>query len=175
MVRPETMSDPTATEPLLKLLQPIAKTVAELDPGGRRDEASAAALAEALQQAHPFEGPAVAAIGAEITRGINEGWLCTRGDASARFSRVAKAGPQTAELSVDVVALEGAALRHTHPRGEVTLAFAADAPGGRFDGNPPGWVVMAAGSTHTPTVDGARMNLLYFLPGGAVEWHTDGA
>ena len=30
---------------------------------------------------------------------------------------------------------------------------------------------MPAGSTHTPTVTGPRMHLLYFLPDGAVEWH----
>jgi hypothetical protein len=31
---------------------------------------------------------------------------------------------------------------------------------------------MPAGSTHTPTVTGPRMVLLYFLPGGAVEWQA---
>jgi hypothetical protein len=83
---------------------------------------------------------------------------------------VAKPGPETHDFSVDVVALEGEALRHRHPRGEITIGFAGSDPDARFDGYAPGWVVMPAGSTHTPTVVGGTMHLIYFLPGGAVDW-----
>ena len=168
------MTTTSPTQPLLDLLAPFASKVAALDPEACTDDAAATALAAALQAEFPFEGDAVQAVGAEIRRGIADGWLCDRGQPDARFSRVAKPGSATAEMSVDVVALRGGAVRHTHPRGEVTLAFPAQpGPAGAFDGHPPGWVVMAAGSTHTPTVTGPTMHLLYFLPGGAVQWHTD--
>ncbi|MEM6995926.1 MAG: DUF4863 family protein [Myxococcota bacterium] len=169
------MTDAPPTQPLLDMLAPVTKTVASLDPSGATDDAATAKLLRDLEEAWPFDGEAVQAIGNEIRRGVAEGWLCDRGEPDARFCRVAKATPDTQDLSIDIVALSGAALRHTHPRGEVTMAFPAEpAPAdaaGRFDGHAPGWVVMAAGSTHTPTVAGPRMHLLYFLPGGKVEWH----
>ena len=40
----------------------------------------------------------------------------------------------------------------------------------RFDGNAPGWVVYGRGSAHVPTVTGGEMLILYFLPGGAIEF-----
>jgi hypothetical protein len=168
------MTEP-ALEPraaLLRDLAPILELVAALPLADCGDTESAARLAARLQQALPAEGPAAQAVGAALRRGIEDGWLCDRGEENARFSRVAKAGSATRELSIDVVALEGPAVRHRHPRGEVTLGFPFDpeASGSRFDGHPPGWVVMPAGSTHVPTVTGPRMVLLYFLPGGAVEW-----
>jgi hypothetical protein len=160
------------TDPLLDLLQPVLDEVARLQPQTREDPVAATELQDALESAFPSTGEIARAIGAELHRGIAQGWLCNRGSEGARFSRVAKPSPRTRDLSVDVVALEGPALRHKHPRGEVTLGFAA--PGSdqevRFDGHRPGWVFMAPGSTHTPTVTGGRMHLLYFLPGGAVEW-----
>jgi len=167
------MTEPT--EPRLALLRdlaPILERVAALPLDECRDHEAAAELAARLQASMPAESPGAQAVGVALRQGIDDGWLCDRGEPSARFSRVAKAGPGTCELSIDVVALEGPALRHGHPRGEVTLAFAFDpaASGSRFDGHPPGWVVMPAGSSHVPTVTGPRMVLLYFLPGGAVDW-----
>lgn len=167
-------SDPRAH--LLQLLSPVLERVAELRPQDARDEPAAARLREALEAGIPFLGEIAQTIGAEISRGVEEGWLCDRGDPDARFSRVAKASERTQGLSIDVVALRGAALRHRHPQGEVTLAFAPDDAAGRdarFDGHPPGWVVMPAGSTHTPTVQGGMMHLLYFLPAGAVDWNPE--
>jgi hypothetical protein len=160
---------------LLDLLEPMAKRVAELDPGARPDERAAAALLVALRESFPPDGEAVRALGLEIRRGISEGWLCDRGEQQARFSRVAKASTATHGLSIDVVSLAGVGMRHTHPQGEVTIAFAsseADA-GARFDGHAPGWVFMPPGTTHAPTVIGGRMDLLYFLPDGAVTWHPE--
>lgn len=162
------MTDSSAR--LLDLLRPVLAEVAALDPSSCRDAAGAAHLLETLRGTFPVDGAEVRAIGEALRQGIADGRLCDHGEPQARFSRVAKSTPATHDLSVDVVSLEGAALRHTHPRGEVTLGFAA---GGdpRFDGHPAGWVFMEPGSTHTPTVEGGRMHLLYFLPGGAVEWH----
>jgi hypothetical protein len=168
------------TEPRLALLRdlaPILELVAALPLDECGDLEAAAGLAARLQASMPAEGPAARAVGAALRRGIDDGWLCDRGEPKARWSRVAKAGPDTRELSIDVVALEGPALGHRHPRGEVTLGFAFDPASSalsRFDGHPPGWVVMPAGSSHVPTVSGPRMVLLYFLPGGAIEWQPSG-
>lgn len=157
---------------LLGDLAPILELVAELPLADCRDHEAAARLAEGLEAALPAAGPVAQAIGATLRQGILDGWLCDRGEPKARFCRVAKAGPETRDLSIDVVALEGAALRHGHPRGEVTLGFPLDpsATDARFDGHPPGWVVMPSGSVHTPTVTGRPMALLYFLPGGVADW-----
>lgn len=168
------MTEPS-TEPRLALLRdlaPVLDLVAALPLDGCTDHASAAELAARLEAAIPAAGPAAQALGAALRAAIVDGWLCDRGEPTARFSRLAKAGPDTRALSIDVVCLEGPALRHGHPRGEVTLGLPFDpaAEGSRFDGHPPGWVVMPAGSVHVPTVTGPRMVLLYFLPGGAVEW-----
>jgi hypothetical protein len=165
------MTDVTdSTARLLDLLQPVLVEVDALDPSSCDESEAAARLLDALRARFPHDGPQVRTIGELLARGIDEGWLCTQGEPEARFSRVAKASPATHDLSIDVVSLEGPALRHTHPRGEITLGFAA-AGDPRFDGHPAGWVFMRPGSTHTPTVVGGRMHLLYFLPGGAVEWH----
>ena len=169
-----TETQPRPDHRLMELLTPVLAKVAELAPQDRSDPASQRALVEAMEVAFPYAGEHAQAIGAELATGVRDGWLCNRGEPNARFSRVAKPGPTTHGLSVDVVSLEGAAVEHTHPKGEVTLGFAAaDAEGGdpRFDGYGPGWVFMAPGSRHTPTVTGRRMHLVYFLPDGAVEWH----
>lgn len=162
-----------STQALLEQLAPFLEAVAALPLAESHDADAAASIAQRLRQEHPAEGPAFQAVGETLRRGVTEGWLCERGEPPARFGRVAKASPSTHDLSIDVVELEGPALRHRHPRGEITMAFPADpaAEGSRFDGHPPGWVVMPAGSVHTPTVTGPRMLLLYFLPGGAVEWN----
>jgi hypothetical protein len=167
---------PDPRERLVALLAPVLARVAELRPQDVRDADAASRLADALETEIPFRGEIAQTIGAEIRRGIADGWLCDRGEPDARFSRVAKASDATRGLSIDVVALRGAALRHGHPQGEVTLGFDAEgsmASDARFDGWPPGWVVMPAGSTHTPTVEGPRMHLLYFLPAGAVDWNPE--
>ena len=165
------MTDPK--DRLLELLDPLLAKVAALDPAACRDRDSATRLLEDLRESFPLESPPVAAIRELVGQGITEGWLCQHGEPAARFCRVAKPSAATHDLSVDLVSLEGPALRHTHPQGEVTLGFVAQGDDPRFDGHPAGWVFMEPGSTHTPTVSGGRMHLLYFLPGGAVEWHRD--
>ncbi|RMG89073.1 MAG: DUF4863 family protein, partial [Candidatus Dadabacteria bacterium] len=37
-------------------------------------------------------------------------------------------------------------------------------------GQAEGWVVFGEGSDHVPTVTGGTMLLLYFLPGGRIDW-----
>lgn len=172
------MSEP-ATDPaanLRTLLEPILAAVAELDPAGRSDDDAVAALERALETRFPARGEYVRALGDEISRGVAEGWLCNRGPENARFSRLAKPSSETGELSIDCVSMEGDAIDHTHPNGEVTIGFAAqgaDPDAVRFEGRPAGWVFLRPGTRHIPRVTGGRMNLMYFLPGGAVEWHMD--
>ncbi|MCR9164207.1 MAG: DUF4863 family protein [Nannocystaceae bacterium] len=162
---------------VMDLLPPFLTKVAELDPASARDDAAQAALLAALEEAFPPDGASVRALGEALAAGVADGSICNRGDDDARFSRLAKAGPQTHGLSVDVVSLVGGALEHTHPKGEVTLGFPASEADGaaRFDGHPPGWVFMPPGSKHVPTVEGGRMFLIYFLPDGAVTWHPESA
>jgi hypothetical protein len=167
------MNDAAPQQRLLTLLQPVLDKVAELAPAKRDQPDSARALVSALDEAFPYDGEVAQSIGEEIRRGIDEGWLCNKGDDNAKFSRLAKPSPQTHNLSIDIVSLQGPALEHTHPAGEVTLGFPSKGhtAEARFDGHPPGWVFKEPGSRHVPTVEGGRMDLIYFLPGGAVEWH----
>lgn len=85
------------------------------------------------------------------------------------FGRLAKQGPATHGFSIDAVDMEGPATPHRHPLGEVSFCVARSGTP-LFDGRPPGWVVLPPGSHHTPTVEGGRMLIVYFLPDGAVEW-----
>lgn len=159
---------------LLELLDPILARVAALELPAATDPARVQAIEAALEQAFPYAGERVQAIGRVIAGGISEGWLANRGEPDARFSRVAKADDATHGLSIDIVSMLGAGLEHTHPGGEVTIGFPAHPGGnGRFEGREPGWVVLGPGSRHVPRVEQDRMNLIYFLPAGAVEWHRD--
>jgi hypothetical protein len=122
---------------LLRDLAPVLDLVATLPLADCRDDEAAARVAAQLQQALPADGPLALALGAALRQGIADGWLCDRGEPNARFSRIAKAGPDTRALSIDVVALEGPALRHGHPQGEVTLALPADPAATAFCGRRP--------------------------------------
>jgi hypothetical protein len=167
-----TSATPTPLDALVSALQPMLARVAASGLDTRTSPADARALEEILEREFPFAGEQVRAVGQLVARGVADGWLCTRGESSARFSRVAKASDMTHGMSIDAVRLRGPALPHTHPRGEITLGFAVSGDAPQFEGAPPGWVVMGAGSSHTPEVVGGCMNLVYFLPGGAVKWHS---
>ncbi|HVI04364.1 MAG TPA: DUF4863 family protein [Enhygromyxa sp.] len=159
------------TESLLSLLDPILARVAALAPELDGTPESVAAIEATLEREFPYAGAQVQAIGQALAQGVDEGWLADRGAPEARFGRVAKPSAETHGLSIDVVSMIGAGVEHTHPRGEFTLGFAADSQSCHFESRPPGWVVLGPGSRHVPTVTGARMHLIYFLPGGAVDWH----
>ena len=163
----------TSTQELLELLAPILARVAELDIGSHHSKTEVRTLEATLEHEFPYEGEHVQAIGRTIERGIAAGELANRGEGDSRFSRLAKPSPQNHGLSIDIVSMVGAGLEHTHPAGEITIGFPAQ-PGStcRFEDRAPGWVCLAPGSRHVPRVDGERMNLIYFLPGGAVEWHS---
>ena len=95
--------------------------------------------------------------------------LCPKEAGTTRFGRLAK---DRNGYSVDAVVSSGRGMAHTHPQGEVNLCFSlADEP--RFDGAAPGWIVYAPGTRHPANVEGGTMFMIYFLPGGEIEWHRD--
>ena len=153
------MSDAAA---LLDLLAPVLDRLAAEDP----DDAT---LADRLNAELPVQGAQLQAVKAAVVAGLEAGWLTPREAGGVRFGRLAKATEASRGFSIDAVDMHAPGPGHTHPNGEIDLCFALDgAP--RFDGNAPGWTVYGAGSWHVPTVEGGRMAILYFLPGGAIRF-----
>jgi hypothetical protein len=145
-----------------ELLQPIVEVLAELDPS---DPDAAARLSRRF----PMDSPVMSELATLFEQGVSEGWLCQRqGAPGIRYSRVRKASGADA-MSVEAVRMECPGPGHTHPKGEFDLCFAASGEP-TFDGRPPGWTVYAPGSWHVPSVTGGVMNILYFLPAGAIEF-----
>jgi hypothetical protein len=119
-----------------------------------------------LQAKAPLDGALVQTIRAGAEAGLAAGWLVPKANAGVRFGRVAK---DLAGFSVDAVLMSSPGAEHVHPNGEIDLCFArSGAP--KFDGHGEGWVVFPPGSRHVPTVAGGEMLILYFLPGGAIEF-----
>ena len=138
-------------------MKQVCEVVAGLDM--ERPEVAVAALEQAFPEFEVLRRQLVAAT--DLTpRAAGE---------NVRFGRVAKPSPATFDLSIDAVEMRGSAAEHTHPRGEVSLCVALDGDP-RFMGYPEGWVVVPPGSRHVPTVTGGTMRILYFLPGGAMDW-----
>jgi hypothetical protein len=151
----------TTPETLRAALTPICHTVATLDLAQ-----PAAAEAKLAASVSP---EAIAEVGAMLGAAFDAGWLCPKGGPEVFFGRLAKPSDATSGVSIDAVEMEGEALEHAHPKGEVSLCFArSGAP--RFDGRAPGFVVLPPGSRHVPTVTGGRMLIVYFLPDGAMDW-----
>lgn len=129
---------------------------------------AATARAELLRRLDP-KGPAALAVERGLRELLAEGRIAERGELPVKWGRVAKAGPETLGFSIDVVLMDGAGPAHRHPRGEVNFCIAMSGTP-TFESQPPGWVVLPAGSTHVPTVAGGTMLIVYLLPEGAVEW-----
>ncbi|MCB9797577.1 MAG: DUF4863 family protein [Alphaproteobacteria bacterium] len=148
---------------LIDALAPILDVVREVDPA---DPDAAATLNARL----PLHAEPVQRVAALMRQGVEEGWLCEREAGPVRYSRLTKADhPATAPLSIDLVHMATPGPGHLHPQGEMDLCLPVDGEP-RFDGNPPGWTVYPPGSWHVPTVRGGRMDILYFLPGGAIRF-----
>lgn len=153
------MAEPVTKERFVELLRPLAEKLRgiELDGPG-----ATAAVAAAV----PFDSPEVAAVRAAAFDALESAWLLPKENGGIRFGRVTK---DLLGFSVDCVRMDRPGPRHRHPNGEIDLCFArAGAP--RFDGRTEGWVVYGPGSAHVPTVQGGEMLILYFLPGGAIEF-----
>ncbi|MGE3174435.1 MAG: DUF4863 family protein [Planctomycetota bacterium] len=144
------------------LLQPLCEALRGLDV----DAADAAAE---CRRRLPIDGGAVGAVTAAALGAIDSEWLLPKENAGIRFGRVAK---DLLGFSIDAVLMDRPGPRHRHPNGEIDLCLVRrGAP--RFDGQAPGWVVYGKGSEHVPTVTDGEMLILYFLPGGAIEFVKD--
>jgi hypothetical protein len=122
----------------------------------------------ALDVAFPMDGDAMVELRALVRRGVEERWLAEREAGGVRFSRPRKA-QDAGDVSVDVVHMDRPGPGHTHPNGEIDLCFAVSGEP-RFDGAPEGWTVYPPGSWHVPTVEGGVMDIVYFLPAGAIRF-----
>lgn len=144
------------------VMRPVLDAVAERP----LDEA----LAAGLTRAFPPGGDTVRAIEDACKAAIAAGWMCGRGEAPLRWGRVVDPGPDTHDLSIDVVDMtDVAGPHHSHPNGEVCLTMPVT-PGATFDGAGAGWCVNPPGSAHSPTVRGGEALVLYLLPGGAIRF-----
>lgn len=145
-------------------LSPVFAALRGADPEDAR-------LAGRLTAELPLDGAVCTAVRDAAHRGLAEGWLCDREAGGVRFSRPVKPSPASGGFSVDAVVMDRVAgPKHTHPNGEINLCFAEEGDP-KFCGHGAGWVVFGRGSTHVPRVDGGRMLILYFLPGGAIDFH----
>ncbi len=153
----------TERDNLVHRLSRVLAVVKDIDPA---DPNAAATLSARL----PLHGPELSELAALVRAGVEQGSWANRGELPVLWSRVAKADhPGTHGLSIDAVSMTGPGPGHAHPQGEIDLCFAVSgAP--HFDGHEPGWVVYPPGSWHVPTVSGGQMDILYFLPGGAIEF-----
>ena len=151
-------------ELLEKALAPVFAALRGAEPN------DGAKLAARLAKDLPLTHPAIAAVRAAATTGVKEGWLCNREGGGIKFSRPVKPSDASAGYSVDAVVMDRiAGPKHTHTNGEINLCFTEDGDA-KFCGHGEGWVVFPRGSTHVPVVTDGRMLILYFLPGGAIEF-----
>jgi len=153
-----------AVHDLTTVLEPVFAVLEGADP-------SDPSLAAHLNDLLAVDDIVCAAVRDVAEAGVEDGRLCDREAGGVRFSRPVKPSDASAGYSVDAVVMEDVVgPKHTHTNGEINLCFAQSGEP-KFDGNPAGWVVFPPGSTHRPRVEGGRMLILYFLPGGAVQFH----
>jgi len=148
---------------LLNALAPLLERLIDVDT-------AAPGAGDALNQAIPLGGALLRPIEELVRQGVDEGWLAPRGEPGVKFGRVSKPSDDSRGFSIDAVQMDRPGPEHTHPNGEIDLCFTLSGEPS-FDGHPPGWVVLPPGSRHVPTVSGGEMAILYFLPGGAIEFH----
>jgi Domain of unknown function (DUF4863) len=148
-------------ESLTQALQPL---VALFEGLSVKDPKAAVAR---LNEVAPLSGDLVSGIREAVVAGSAAGWLHPKENAGIRFGRVAK---DLAGYSVDAVLMSQPGPRHRHPNGEIDLCFTLSGEA-KFDGHPEGWVVYAPDSVHVPTVRDGEMVILYFLPGGAIDFN----
>jgi hypothetical protein len=154
------MTSTEASAALIETLRPLAEHLQGIPLG------DPSAAREALEGAAPFAGDLIRSIRAAAEAASEAGWLHPRENGGVRFGRVVK---DLCGFSVDAVLMDGPGPRHRHPNGEIDLCFTTQG-NATFDGQPEGWVVYGPDSVHVPTVKDGQMLILYFLPGGAMEF-----
>ena len=153
----------TETTNLLATFQPLIDACAGVDTSD--PDAARAALNQRFDPA----SEAALALNQQLFALLDEGKLAERGELPVRWGRVTKATPDSSELSIDVVLMNGAGPLHRHPKGEFDYCVVRDGSP-TFDGRAPGWTVFGPGSEHVPTVAGGTMLIVYLLPDGAMEF-----
>ncbi|MEJ8859156.1 DUF4863 family protein [Variovorax robiniae] len=104
--------------------------------------------------------------------GIEEEWACYSEITGPdyRRGRIAEASALTHGFTVESGRLSNVLGNyHRHPRGEINMIGPVDATG-KFCGNGAGWKVFPPNSSHFPTVTGGTVTMLFFLPGGEIEY-----
>lgn len=107
-----------------------------------------------------------------LRSGIDEGWACYTDITGPdyRRGRIADASAATHGFTVESGRLRNVKGNfHRHPRGEINMIGPVD-PTGQFCGSGAGWRVFEPESRHFPTVTGGTVTLLFFLPGGEIEY-----
>lgn len=123
-----------------------------------------------LNHEHGAGSSTFSALAESCRTGVAEGWLANREGGGIRYGRIFKPAEDLHGFSVDVVDMQDiAGPHHVHPNGEIDLIVPVDAEA-RFDGRPAGWLVMAPGSAHRPTVSQGRALVLYLLPEGRIDF-----
>jgi len=150
------------SETLIESLKPVLQHLARVD-------ISSPGAASELNDSLPLNGDLLLSIKSLVVRGIESGELTPRGEKGMSFGRLCKAEDATMGFSIDAVHMNRPGPGHAHPNGEIDLCFALSGEP-LFDGEEPGWVVKKPGSWHVPTVTGGDMAILYFLPGGAIQF-----
>ncbi|QBR02386.1 DUF4863 family protein [Paraburkholderia pallida] len=112
---------------------------------------------------------------ASLTRlmkaGVEEGWAAyiEIDGTDYRRGRIAEPSPETAGMSIESGLLRDVKGQyHCHTNGEINMIIPLEA-GAQFCGHGAGWRVFAPLSEHFPTVT-KRALILYFLPGGEIEY-----
>lgn len=148
-------------------LQDFIDALAPLLAAINDTQVTAPDAAAALTKRFPITSPEVQKVKQLMREGVDARWLCDRENDGVRYSRVKKS--QDGSLSIDAVHMSGPGAAHTHPGGEFDLCFARNGSP-TFDGRPEGWTVYPPGTWHVPTVQGGVMDILYFLPAGAMKF-----
>ena len=151
-------------EALQKAIQPICSLIQSLD-------LTQDPIENILNETFPLSD--LENIRALCIQGLNEGWLCPRGEAPLCYGRLQKSTAPDI-IGVDTVDMDGsekpcAGPGHEHPLGEIDLCFSLSGTPD-FDGHPEGWTVYPPKSWHIPTVSNGRMVILYFLPQGWIRF-----
>jgi len=150
---------------MLETFRPLLDAIRDLDVS------DPAAAERRLVRLFDPSGLAARRLAGELERLLAEGRIAQHGELPVRWGRVAKADEGTHQFSIDVVHMSGPGPRHRHPRGEIDYCIALEGEP-TFDGRGPGWVVYGAESVHTPTVADGSMLIVYFLPGGEIDFEA---
>lgn len=127
-----------------------------------------AAASAQLSEQLPLQGAVLQHVRTLVFEAADAGVLTPKEAGGVRFGRVAK---DAMGYSIDAVEMDGPGPKHCHPNGEIDLCFTLDGDPA-FCGHAPGWSVFGPGSVHVPTVAGGSMRILYFLPGGAIDFQV---